>query len=198
MGTIQRRLIMTNQDQEPVYSRVELPSNKDPREYDWRQRRGELYKLIEQAGHPRSLSRTQRELAQRYGVSQSQIFQDIQRIKAQEAERIGDGAEANTQFVLQKAVRGLLEQGKLKDAAQTQLDYYEWLFDTGTKEKAAEETHVTGDPLVVMGDYDAEETPGVTQGVSSEAELEPAQDGEQDAESISDTYDLSGDPESDI
>ncbi|WP_330633706.1 hypothetical protein [Halocatena halophila] len=134
------------------YATLPIPDDKLPTEYTYGERRSELYDLIEEAGHPRNLERSQKELGQRYGVSQRQISKDIERLREYEAERVGRDADATTNFVLQRAVRGLLEDESWRDAAQTQLDYYNWLFEIGEKEKEPDKQEVSGpegDPIAV-------------------------------------------------
>lgn len=134
------------------YATLPIPDDKPPSEYTYGERRSELYDLIEQAGHPRNLERSQAELGQRYGVSQKQISKDIKRIRQFEAERVGCDADANTEFVIQRAIRGLLEETEWREAARTQLDYYNWLFDIGNKDKEPDKSEVSGpdgDPIPV-------------------------------------------------
>jgi Arc/MetJ-type ribon-helix-helix transcriptional regulator len=126
----------------PDYATVEIPDDTPATEYTWAQRRSELYDLIGEAGHPRNLERSQAELGHRYAVDQSQISHDIQAIREYETDRSGDGADANTEFVIRRSVRGLLEDEDWREAACTQLDYYDWLFDTGKREKAPDKLDV--------------------------------------------------------
>lgn len=134
------------------YATLPIPDDKLPSEFTYGERRSELYDLIEQAGHPRNLERSQEELGKRYGVSQRQISKDIERIRQYEAERVGRDADANTEFVLQRSVRGLLEDEAWRDAARSQLDYYGWLFDIGEREKTPDKLDVDQTTTHELGD----------------------------------------------
>lgn len=127
------------------YATLPVPADKSPDEYTYAERRSELYNLIEEAGHPRNLERSQEELGRRYGVSQRQISGDIQVIREYEAERVGSDARANTEFICSKAVRELLSDGEYEKAAKLQLSYFEWLQDIGTEEKAPDKTEISGE-----------------------------------------------------
>ena len=136
----------------PDYSTLPVPDDKPPTEYTWAERRSELYNLIEEAGHPRNLERTQEQLGKRYGVTQRQISDDVQAIREFEGERVGKDARAETEFVCAKAVRSLLDEGKYKEAADLQLSYFEWLQDAGVEERAADKLDIggqAGNPLEV-------------------------------------------------
>lgn len=117
------------------YATLPVPSDKPPEEYTWPERRSEIYDLIEEAGHPRNLERTQEQLGRRYGVSQRQISDDIQAIREYEAESVGDDVRANTSFVCEKAVRELMDGGQYEAAAKLQMKYFEWLQEAGEEDK---------------------------------------------------------------
>lgn len=104
-------------------------------EYSYAERRAWLYRAIDDAGHPRNLERSQRQLATRFGVSQPTISKDIRRIREYEAGRAGATSTGDTEFVLRKAVRELLAEGKWKEAAHVQMEYEDWLMDTGQKDR---------------------------------------------------------------
>jgi hypothetical protein len=121
----------------PDYATLPVPSEKPPEEYTWPERRSEIYDLIEEAGHPRNLERTQEQLGKRYGVSQRQISDDIQAIRDYEAESVGDDVRANTSFVCEKAVRELMDSDDYEAAAKLQMKYFEWLQEAGVEDKTA-------------------------------------------------------------
>ena len=127
------------------YATHPVPNDKPPDEYTWPERRSEIYNLIEEAGHPRNLERTQEQLGRRYGVSQRQISDDIEAIREYEQDRVGDDAKANTGFICQKAVRELMDDGEYKDAAELQLKYNNWLQDTGEQDKEPEKLEHSSD-----------------------------------------------------
>lgn len=113
---------------EPDYSAVNLPS-KDRTEYSYVERRAELLQLIEQAGHPDAINQTQ--LAERYGVSQSQISKDIDRIAGHvHAELIDRDRRAfYVDSVVRRSVRGLINEEEWRKAAKTAMEYDDWITD---------------------------------------------------------------------
>ena len=110
---------------EPNYSAVDLPS-KDRTEYSYVERRAELLQLIKEAGHPRALNQT--EVADRYGVSQQQISKDLDRLARHIRVRVAD--RSRRAFVVDatvnRAIRGLLDEGEYRKAARTAMEYDEW------------------------------------------------------------------------
>lgn len=110
---------------EPNYSAVDLPS-KDRTEYSYVERRAELLQLITEAGHPRALNQGQ--VAERYGVSQQQISKDIDRIARHVRATVGDrGRRALVvDTTVQRAIRGLLDDGEYRKAARTAIEWDEW------------------------------------------------------------------------
>jgi len=135
------------------YATLPVPEDKPPEQYTWPERRSEIYDLIEEAGHPRNLERTQEQLGNRYGVSQRQVSDDIQAIRDYEAESVGDDVRANTSFVCETAVRELMDDGKYKKAAELQMKYFEWLQEAGEEDKVPDKQEVTGEnggPVMIL------------------------------------------------
>lgn len=124
------------------YANHPIPDNKPTGEFTFVERRAAIYQMLEDAGHPRALEPTQAELGDTYGVSQRQISKDIQRLREYEAQRVGDNADTDTELVCRKAVIGLLEQGRFKEAGELQLDYYEWLQSAGYKDREPDQFDV--------------------------------------------------------
>ena len=111
---------------QPDYSAVELPS-KDRKEYSYVERRAELLQLIEEAGGPSMINQT--EWAEKFGVSQQQISKDLDRLAVHVHERLVDRdrrafAVGN---VVERSVRGLLDEGEYRKAAKTMMEYDEWI-----------------------------------------------------------------------
>jgi len=141
----------------PDYATLPVPDGTSPEEYTWPERRSEIYNLIEEAGHPRNLERTQEQLGKRYSVSQRQVSDDIQAIRDYEAENVGEDVRANTSFVCEKAVRELMDDGEYEAAAKLQMQYFEWLQDAGEEDKQPDKHELTGEdggPLMILGDTD--------------------------------------------
>lgn len=164
----------------PNYARYagETPFDKPPEEYDYAQRRGEIYRLIEDAGgHPHNLERSQQQLADRFGVSQQTISNDIQVLSEYEAAHNGTRAKAVTSMLSEKVVmahieaaQDLKEMGKKEEAADrleramnAQMRYDQYLFREGTLEEAADELKIEGDAgqaYMAMLEQAAEEEKG--------------------------------------
>lgn len=135
------------------YATLPVPEDKRPENYTWPERRSEIYNLIEEAGHPRNLERTQDRLGKRYGCTQQQISDDIDAIRDYEAESVGDDVRANTSFVCEKSVRELMDDGEYKKAAELQMAYFEWLQEAGEEKKVPDKQELTGEgggPLMVL------------------------------------------------
>ena len=113
---------------QPDYSAVDLPS-KDRKEYSYVERRAELLQLIEEAGHPAALNQT--ELAEQYGVSQQQISKDFDRLAKHVRARFDDRDRRGfvVDSVVNRAIRGLLEEGEYRKAAKTAIELDEWKTD---------------------------------------------------------------------
>lgn len=111
---------------EPNYSAVELPS-KDRSEYSYVERRAELLQLIEEVGEPSALNQT--ELAERYGVCQQQISKDFDRLATHVRERIVDRDRRAfiVGNVVERSVRGMLDEEEYRKAAKTAMEYDDWL-----------------------------------------------------------------------
>lgn len=110
---------------QPDYSTVDLPS-KDRTEYSYVERRAELLQLVEEAGHPAALNQT--ELASQYGVSQQQISKDFDRLATHIRARFDDRDRRGfvVDSVVNRAIRGLLEDGEYRKAAKTAIELDEW------------------------------------------------------------------------
>lgn len=110
----------------PDYESVEIPA-KAPSEYTYHERRAELLQQVRDLGHPSMIN--QREAADRYGVSQQQISKDLDRIAESVREHITDEDRRafSIDSVLRRSMQGLLNEGEYRKAAQTALDYDEWI-----------------------------------------------------------------------
>lgn len=110
---------------QPDYRAIDIPS-KERSEYSWQERRAELLQLIEEAGTPGALNQT--ELADRYGVSQQQISKDFDRLAAHAHERVVDRDRRafTVGSVVERSIRGLLDDEEWRKAAKTAMEYDEW------------------------------------------------------------------------
>lgn len=123
----------------------QAPFDKPTTEYSTIERRSEIYGMIEDAGHPRNLERNQEQLGDRYGVSQQQISKDIDKIREFEATHNAVRAQAVTSWLAEKAVQQKIEDGNFEDAFDIQLEYVDYLFETGDIEAAPDELEISGD-----------------------------------------------------
>jgi hypothetical protein len=112
----------------PDYTSVEIPT-KPPTEYTYQERRADLLRQIRDLGHPSMINQT--EAADRYGVSQSQISKDLARLAESVREHVTDRDRRafTVDTVVRRAIRGLLEEGEYRKAAQTAMEWDEWLVE---------------------------------------------------------------------
>lgn len=189
------------------YYNVHVPEGLTDEEIgeSWQIRRAAILKDHILAGeHPTPWSVNQSKLAHKYGVDQSTIHKDIEkRLKPYLAERIGEDAEVETNALLKEIVGDIREdaqnlraQGDYdkasaaeKRAAQVIEAYWEWLFATGEKEKAADKMELDArmevektERKVYMG-VDVERLPGVDRsqmvGMASAEDVEDLDEAEE-------------------
>lgn len=132
------------------YSQIEIPTEKPRDEWTYAERRAEILKLILEAGHPGLLSRKQ--LAEMYGVSATQITQDINQITDGIRDWMGKDADLVTQAVYHKAVKGHLQSDDLKDhakAAELIRAWNEHLYKSGLRKAAPELLEHSGNALTI-------------------------------------------------
>lgn len=113
------------------YSAVDLPdTDSTPRtEWHYTARRAEVLQLLREAGHPGELNQT--ELAERYGVSQQQISKDLKRLGESIRQSLDEDRRAlAVDAVVQRSIRGLLDEGDWYKAAQLAIEWDEWVDDS--------------------------------------------------------------------
>lgn len=118
------------------YNRVDIDDDKDPTEYHYTERRAEILDFIEQAGSPKRLNTAQ--LAERYGVTDSQIYQDYDRLAEFVSEVLGERAELRTQALYERTVNKLLSEGDVEGAWRVTMEWNDWLVDRGALDKTPE------------------------------------------------------------
>jgi len=131
-------------DDGPNYASITPPDEKHPKDYTYVERRAEIYRLIEEAGHPHNLERSQAELGERYGVSQKQISKDIQRLREFEAEHNETRTKSVTSWLAEKAVMQAIQNDDFEKALRLQMQYNDFLFDTGGLEREATAVSIEG------------------------------------------------------
>jgi|SRR6056297_984562 len=136
----------------PDYRATNVPETKPAAEYSYVERRAEMLQLIEEAGHPRAISQTR--LADRYGVTQGQISQDIDRLRTYINDTIDtDTVDAITETVYQKSIKELIEKDEHYKAVKAVESWNDWLMDRGKVEKEPDKHEVEGSGIVIdMGD----------------------------------------------
>ena len=112
----------------PDYTSVEVPT-KPPTEFTYQERRADLLRQIRDLGHPSMINQT--EAADRYGVSQAQISKDLDRLAESVREHVVDRDRRafTVDTVVRRAIRGLLEEEEYRKAAQTAMEWDEWLVE---------------------------------------------------------------------
>lgn len=127
------------------YSAVRLPDG-DYTEATVEERRAVLLDRIEQAGHPRALPYTYRELADEFDVSKSTIADDMSLLAEWCAQNVEREHVAIMDAVFRGAVLDLVRDGKRAWAAEVGREWFEWLADMGAIERVPE--HVSLDATV--------------------------------------------------
>ena len=118
------------------YSQVIIKEGKNPKDYFPKERRAEILKLITEAGHPDAINKMG--LARRYGISHSQIWKDMKLIKNEIKVNIGTDADVIMETVFRKVIKKGIKSENFRDnlaAAQAAKGWYDWLFDSGVKQK---------------------------------------------------------------
>jgi phosphoenolpyruvate-protein kinase (PTS system EI component) len=108
------------------YEAVSVPEDTAPENYHWTERRAEILQKIEEEGHPSALD--QDVLAARYGVTQAQISQDMDRLAEHVRDRLHERGHRAlvVDTVVQRCVRELMNEGKYRAAAKTALEWEEF------------------------------------------------------------------------
>jgi hypothetical protein len=113
------------------YEAVDLPDTESKPRAEWHytERRAEILQLMYEAGHPQDVNQT--ELAERYGVSQQQISKDFKRIGESIRQSLDDDRRAlSVHAVVQRSIRGLLDEGEYYKAGQLAIEWDEWVSDS--------------------------------------------------------------------
>jgi len=125
------------------YYNIDVPQGTDPEQYEWWERRAEILDLILQRGTPHGVN--QARLAERYGVSESQISQDMDRLRQHVDQHLGQSAKMTTRAVYQKAVEQAKSNGEWRDAFELTMEWNEWLQDIGEQETEPDRHEISGE-----------------------------------------------------
>jgi len=125
-----------------------IPDTKPADEYTYVERRAEILQLIQEAGHPRAISQTR--LADRYGVTQGQISQDIDRLQKFITESIDhQTVDGITEIVYQKSIKELMANDEYNKAIRAVESWNNWLMDRGKVEKEPDKHDMQGEGIVI-------------------------------------------------
>lgn len=141
------------------WAAVNIPDDKDPGEYDYRERRADILRIMrEDRKAPWEMNKS--ELARRFDVSRTTIHTDFkEHLKPYLHDRVGEDAEFETNDMFRDAIENirndaerLRSQGEHAKAASAEKravevteKWYNWLFDMGAKEKTADKQEIDAD-----------------------------------------------------
>ncbi len=125
------------------YYHIDVPQQTDPEDYEWWERRAEILNLILDRGTPHGIN--QARLAERYDVSQSQISQDMDRLRQHVDQHLGQHAKMTTRAVYQKAIEDAQDRGEWREAFEIAMQWNEWLQDIGEQETEPEQHEISGE-----------------------------------------------------
>jgi IS30 family transposase len=93
---------------QPDYSKLKPPDEKSSQEYTTHERRGDILQTIIEAGEPSAVN--QRELAEKYGVHESTVSRDMDRLRESITKHLGTEAKFTTRTLYQHVVQELLAE----------------------------------------------------------------------------------------
>jgi hypothetical protein len=128
------------------YTNVDIPDDKPPEEYHYTERRAELLQFIERAGSPARMN--QSDLADRYGVDQSQVSRDLDALGEFVEDALGSRATLTTRALFKRVVTDLLDEDdwRAKKAAwEVTREWNDWLADTGHQHREPDKAEVDVD-----------------------------------------------------
>jgi DNA-binding Lrp family transcriptional regulator len=120
-------------DNLPNYAAMEPPEDTPVDQYSTHERRAEILHRIKEAGSPFAI--TQVRLAERYGVHESTISRDMDRLRESIDDHLGNDAKLLTRTLLEKTVQELQAEGEWKAAWDVVMDWNEWLADLGEQHR---------------------------------------------------------------
>lgn len=118
----------------PDYAATEIPTDKPRSDYTYVERRADLYQQILDLGHPDHINQT--EVAQMYGVDQSTVSRDLDRIAEYVREARVDDLDRrvlDVQASVSRAIRELQATDDVDDtvrAAELAMEYDDWCWDS--------------------------------------------------------------------
>ena len=123
-------------DNLPDYSAIEPPADTVPEKYSTHERRAALLRRIQEVGSPFAI--TQAREADRFGVHESTISRDMDRLRESVGEHLGDDAKLTTRVLFESITEELLDADdwRAKKAAfDMVMDWNEWLAEIGEQHR---------------------------------------------------------------
>ena len=123
-------------DNLPDYSAIEPPADTVPEKYSTHERRAALLRRIQEVGSPFAI--TQAREADRFGVHESTISRDMDRLRESVGEHLGDDAKLTTRVLFESITEELLDADdwRAKKAAfDMAMDFNQWLADLGEQHR---------------------------------------------------------------
>lgn len=139
------------------YERIPIPSHTDYKNYNYKERRATILRVIQQAGTPSVISLTI--YAKKFGVHHSQIYQDMKVLAHYVESSIGRNVKFKTEIAMNKVIKDLIKgtNADKAKAAKIIMDWNGWLFDIGVQEKAAEKFDIRSQVKELSLEEDFEE-----------------------------------------
>lgn len=126
----------------PDYAHIDPDHTKGYQDMNAIERRAILLNRMEQAGHPRAIPQSYRELGDEFGVGKSTIGDDMDRLREYVAENLNRDHHSIMDSVFRGAVLDLVKEGKRAWAAEVGREWYEWLADLGEVERVPDEMNL--------------------------------------------------------
>lgn len=125
------------------YKLIVIPDGKEPKSYSYAERRSELLKALINAGHYAKINQCQ--AAERYGVTQGQISQDMKVLRGYLAEELSDTSETNSllKLLVDSSIKKFIDRNEPEKALEVLLKVINFQFDSGDREKVADKVEVT-------------------------------------------------------
>jgi hypothetical protein len=167
------------------YAKIDVPSDESLEDLHYTHRRAHILQRIIEAGHERAL--TQRELADDYGVSATQINKDLKVIRSELGKEFRGEFAGEFRSMLRtsydRAVRDALEDGNSQQVFQMTIQLGEMMMELGDLERAparveGEVTHKDGGTSESYEIIDAEDV--------TDADADDDGDGDASAPAITD------------
>lgn len=140
------------------YESTELPDNGQYEEWTYAQRRAYVLSEIRDVGHPKLLNQT--EIAKQFDVDPSSIHNDIDVLAEYIDDTLGDRRVLTTDTVVQRSIQGLLEEGEYRKAAQTALEWSEWVAREGDLATMKEQLEALVEATQAGGESESENEVG--------------------------------------